>query len=149
MEVPWAGAATRGMAAVLVLSSREAGRADRARVAQRAPMASTSLAAHEGAAPREGREGRKGGDAADAAAPQPQELARRDDVVPAARVVQGHAAPHPLQVQYWIDASQVPGEVRARVQGLQAILDERTGGAHGARQGMRRTMLQYLVWRQQ
>jgi hypothetical protein len=61
-------------------------------------MASTSLAVHEGAAPREEREGRKGGDAADAAAPQPQEFARRG-------VVQGHAAPHPLQVQYWRTAS--------------------------------------------
>lgn len=66
-------------------------------------MASTSLAAHEGAAPREGPEGRKGGDAADAAAPQPQEFAWRDDDVVPARV-QGHATPHPLQLQYWIDA---------------------------------------------
>jgi hypothetical protein len=33
-------------------------------------------------------------------APQPQEFGKRDDDVPAASAV--HAAPHPLQLQYWL-----------------------------------------------
>lgn len=60
-------------------------------------MASTSLAAHDGASSSEQRERRKVGDKDGALAPQPQEFAERVEAVPAK-----HAAAHPLELQYWL-----------------------------------------------
>jgi hypothetical protein len=85
----------------IVLDEMEAGRGQTLfRSALRAMASSTSKEGSASAFSGGGRNYLQGNGVGDVLAPQPQEFEKRDDDVPAARAV--HAAPHPLQLQYWL-----------------------------------------------